>query len=220
MDRDSSEYQLSLEPVCRADGHGSESGGTLIGLTTKDGVVMAADTRTSRGRVVRSERVQKISEVHRSAALGSTGDLGAVRSLVRAITSEADRYETSHGEPMDMTALSTVVATELRERSGPDATFLLGGLDDDGSHVFILGQQGSALDETHAAVGSGRRLAYGMLDAEDLQSLTMVEARRLAGRAIQRAAERDIQTGVGVQVAEISEDGVDINRYDSVEELS
>jgi proteasome beta subunit len=87
------------------DGRGPAGGGTLVGLTAEDGVLVAADTRTSRGAVVRSERVQKISQVHPAAALGSTNDLGTVQPFVRAIRSEADGYETSHGGPMDMTAL-------------------------------------------------------------------------------------------------------------------
>ncbi len=56
-------------------------------------------------------------------------------------------------------------------------------------------------------------------DAEEPQSLTTSEARLIADRAIQSAAERDVQTGVGVHVAEISDDGVDIHRYESVDDL-
>lgn len=202
-----------------ADGHGFESGGTLVGLTTKDGVLVVADTRTSREASVRSESVQKISQVHPTAVMGSTADLGAVQSFVRTIRSESERYEVSHGQPMDMTALSTVVASELREEPVPDSTFLLGGVDDDGPHVFTLGRDGSVLKEAYAAVGSGRQVAFGILNAEASLSLTMSEARRVAGRAIQSAAGREVQTGVGVHIAEISDDGVDIQRYDSVEIL-
>jgi proteasome beta subunit len=195
------------------------AGGTLVGLTTEDGALLAADTRTSRGAVVRSEGVRKISQVHPTAVLGSTDDLGTVQSFLRAIRFEADRYETSHDEPMDMTSLSTVAVTGLRERSMPDTTFLLGGVDADGPHLFTLDPDEGALEETYAAVGSGQQIAYGILDAEEPQSLTMSEARLIAGRAIRSAVERDVQTGDGVHVAEISDDGVDIHRYDTVDDL-
>ncbi|MEF8902915.1 MAG: proteasome subunit beta [Haloarculaceae archaeon] len=195
------------------------AGGTLVGLTTEDGVLLAADTRTSRGAVVRSEGVRKISQVHPTAVLGSTDDLGTAQSFVRAIRSEADRYETSHGEPMDMTALSTVAVTNLRERSMPEATFLLGGIDVDGPHLFTLGTDEGALEEPYAAVGSGQQIAYGILATGVPQSLTTSKARLIAARAIQSAAERDVQTGIGVHVAEISDDGVDIHRYESVDDL-
>jgi proteasome beta subunit len=195
------------------------AGGTLVGLTTEDGVLLAADTRTSRGAVVRSEGVRKISQVHPTAVMGSADDLGTAQSFARAIRSEADHYETSHDEPMDMTALSSLAVRELRERSMPDTTFLLGGVDADGPHLFTLGPDEAAFEETYAAVGSGQQIAYGILDAEIPQSLTTSEARLIAGRAIQSAAERDVQTGVGVHVAEISDDGVDVHRYESVDDL-
>ena len=56
-------------------------------------------------------------------------------------------------------------------------------------------------------------------DAEEPQSLTTSEARLRAGRAIWSAAEGDVETGVGVHVAEISDDGVDIYNYESVDDL-
>ena len=211
--------QPSIESDYRTDGRGPAAGGTLVGLTTDDGVFMAADTKTSRGAVVRSEAVQKLSQVHPTAALGSTDDLGAVQSFVRAIRLEADLYETTYGEPMDMTVLSTVAVTGLRERSMSESTFLLGGVDADGPHLFTLGPDESALEETYAAIGSGREIAYGILDAEVPQSPMTSEARITAGHAIQSAAARDVQTGVGVHVAEISDGGVDIHRYESVDDL-
>ena len=219
MDRSRPGTRRAVESVYLTDGHGSVSGGTLVGLTTKDGVLVMADTRTSREASVCSETVQKISQVHPTAVMGSTADLGAVQSFVRTIRSESERYEVSHGQPMDMTALSTVVASELPQRSVPNSTFLLCGVDDDGPHVFTLGRDGSVIEEAYAAVGSGRQVAFGILDAEASPALTMSEARRVAGRAIQSAAERDVQTGVGVHAAEISDDGVDLKRYDSVETL-
>lgn len=207
-----------VESLPLTDGHGAGTGGTLLGLTTNEGVLVAADTHTSRGDVVRSEDVQAIHQVHPTAVLGSTGDLGAVQSFIRTIRAEADRYETANDEPMEIPTLATVAVTKLRETTIPDATFLLGGVGDS-PHVFTLSREKGILGDAYAAIGSGREVVYGVLDAEAPQSPTMSEARRLAGRAIESAAERDIRTGVGVQIAEISGDGVEMSRYDSVEEL-
>lgn len=136
------------------DPRGTPTGGTLVALSTIDGVLMAADTRTSQGRVVRSDSVEKISPVHPTAAMGSTGDPAVVQSFVRAVRSAADSYERSPGEPMDISALSTVAATELRDRSMTEARFLLGGVDDDSAHVFTLGQDEGALEDSYAVVRS------------------------------------------------------------------
>ncbi len=197
---------------------GSGMAGTLVGLTTRGGVLLAADTRTSEGTVVRSERVQKIDRVHPTAAVGSTDHLGTVQSFVRAIRLEADRYETDRGEPMTLAELGTVAAEELRSASAP-GTFVLGGVDDDGSHVFHLRRDGGVLEDEYVVVGSGQQLAAGVLEAEATESLTMAEARQIAGRALESSAERDAQTGVGVRVAEITAAGVDLEEYESVDDL-
>ncbi|MEF8877058.1 MAG: proteasome subunit beta [Haloarculaceae archaeon] len=224
MDEHRSNAGRSVEPLRLPDGHGAggagaRAGGTLLGLTTSEGVLVTADTRTTRGQVVRGERARKVAEIHPTAVLGATNDLGAARAFVRAVEAEADRYETSRGEPMDVTALAVVAAGELRTGDPTDGAFLLGGVDDDGPHVFTLDRQDGALETPYAAVGSGRAIAYGVLDAAGPGSLTTTEARRTAGRALRSAAERDGRTGVGVVVAEVTAEGVAISRYDSVEDL-
>lgn len=203
----------------RTDGQGTDTGGTLVGITTEEGVIMAADTRVSRDTVVRNESVEKISQIHPTAVVGSPNDIGTVQSFVRVIRSEADQYEYDHGAPMNMSALSTVMVTELRERSLPVPTFLLGGVDAQGSHVFTIGSAEGALEATPVAIGSGKQLATGVLESEEPKSLTMTEARLTAGRAIQSAAERDVTTGIGIHLAEITDDDVIIHRYDSITDL-
>jgi|AntDeeMinimDraft_6_1070357.scaffolds.fasta_scaffold09450_2 proteasome beta subunit len=217
MDRTLTTHRRSFAPLRIADG-GTASGGTLLGVATGEGVLMAADTRTSRETTTISEDVQKMSQVHPTAVLGSTGDLGEVQSFVRTIRAESDRYGTENDEPMDIATLSTVTATELREHAASDVTFLLGGVDDS-PHVFTIGRDEGVVEEEYAAVGSGREAAYGVLDAEAPESPSMSEARLIAGRAIESAIERDVQTGVGIHVAEISQKDTEIDRYDSVDEF-
>lgn len=203
----------------RTDGSGAASGGTLVATTASDGVVLAADTRTADGTAVSSEAVQKIAAVHPTAALGSTGDVGAAQSFVRAVRSEVDGYETSRGEPMDVSALGTFVAEELRSPSAPDATFVLGGVDDEGPHVFTVSAESGVTEAEYTAVGSGQQLAYGVLDAENPASGSTADARRVAGRAMESAVGRDVETGGGVHVAEVTADGVTVERHDSVDAL-
>lgn len=208
----------TLDSRYLADGGETGVAGTVLGLTTSEGVLVAADTRASSAAAVSSEDVQKLSQVHPTAVLGSSSDPGAVQSFVRTLRADADRYETAKEEPMDIPTLATVAATELREHSMPDVTLLLGGVDDS-PHVCTIRREGGVLSDEYAAIGSGRDVVYGVLDADAPQSPSMPAARRVAGRAIESAVERDTRTGVGVQVAEITEEGVQRDRYDSVDDL-
>ena len=176
--------------------------GTLVGLATRYGVLLAADTRTSQDTVVRSEHGQKLAQVHPTAAMGSIDHLGAAQSFVRTIRLEADRYETERGEPMTLPELSAVIAGKLRSGS-ESGTFVLGGV----------------LEDEFVAVGSGQAVATGVLEADVTDSLTMAEARRVAGRALASSAERDGLTGVGVRVTEITTGGAEMVDYESVDEL-
>lgn len=206
------------DAVLRADGRGAGTGGTLVGLTTTDGVLLAADSRTSRGTTVSGD-VRKIEPVSTTAALGSTADLGTMQSLLRTVRFEASRYETDSGKAMSVPALGTVASEALRGDSRPTATFVLGGVDGDGPHVFTIEPEGGLLEAPCLAAGTGRETAYGVLDAATTESLTLAEARRIAGNAVATANERDALTGVEVHVAEITADCVDVSRYESVDEL-
>jgi proteasome beta subunit len=201
------------------DGRGNVSGGTVVGLTTTEGVLLVADGRTRRGNSIRSESVRKIAAIHPTAAIGSTDDLGEVRSIVRSLRSEVDRYGNRRGEPMAIPALATMASEELRSDSGSTPTFVLGGVDEEGSHVFAVDPDAGAIEDSYVAVGSGRELAYGILDSRPKESLTMAAARRIAREVLESAGERDALTGTKAFVAEITEAGVEVEEYDAVEKL-
>lgn len=151
--------------------------------------------------VVTGEAVQKLEQVHPTAALGSSDDIGATKSFVRTIRAEVDRYEARHDGVMRVTALATFAGQEVGAQFAPEAMFLHGGVDDDVSHVFTLDPDAGTLENRYAAEGSGRQIAYGVLDAEATTTPTMAETRRIACRVVGSAAERDGLIGIGVYVA-------------------
>ena len=63
---------------------------------------------------------------------------------------------------------------------------------------------------------SGSSLAYSVLDAEDLESLTFTEASRLAEKAIRLAAHRDGYSGGFINVLYVNATGIHhISRIDA-----
>ncbi len=185
-------------------------GGTLIGIAASDGAILAADTRTTRGSVVRGDAVEKLVQVHPTGAMGSTDDLGPARAFVRRVRARVKRDELLRGEPMSLAALATFAAEALRQTPPGAAAFVLGGVDDDGSQVYMLGPDEGSMAVPYVAVGSGRATAFGVLEDADTASLSLAGTRRLAERALERAAARDARTGSETIVAEITVDGVDI----------
>ncbi|AGN01984.1 proteasome subunit beta [Salinarchaeum sp. Harcht-Bsk1] len=198
----------------------NKTGTTTIGISTEDGVVIATDRRASLGgRFVSNKRVQKVEQIHPTAALTLVGSVGGAQSLIRTLRSETSLYGTRRGEDLSIPALATFAGNVMR--GGPFfATHpILGGVDEDGSHVYSIDPAGGVLEDDYVVTGSGTQLAYGAIEGEYDPELSIEEAVTLAARGVHAATERDTGSGNGIYVATITDDGVDIEDYDDVAEL-
>lgn len=198
-----------------SDGPTYETGTTIVALGAENGVVMAADKRMSLGgRFTASKDVRKLSQVHPTATVAISGGVGPAQHLVESLRAEASLYETRHGEPMSMRALSRTAGHLVQ---GLPVQPLLGGVDEEGGHVFELDGSGSVIEDTYAAGGSGMQTAYGLLEGRMAEDLTVAEATDVTIDAVTAASERDTASGNGVTVATITEGGVDVEDATAIE---
>ena len=198
----------------------NKTGTTIVGLATEDGVVMASDQRASLGgRVISNKNVQKVEEIQPNAALSISGSVGGSQSFVRSLRAEANLYEARRGEYMSINALATMASNLLR--GGPFFLVvpILGGVDEDGAHVYSLDPGGSAMTDKYTAQGSGMPYALGVLEQEYDEGMSMDEAVTAAAHAIQSASERDTASGNGIHITKITEDEVEIVGYKTFDEL-
>ncbi|SEW11904.1 Ntn hydrolase family protein [Halobacterium jilantaiense] len=200
----------------------AETGTTVVGVTTGDTAVLAADQRASvgGGRLVANKNTRKVEQVHPTAAAALSGTVGHLQQFVRVLRSESRLYADRRGDPPSLTALSTLAGGVLR--SSPLAVSpLLGGVDDErGPAVFTLDGGGGVLTDDYAAGGSGMQLAYGVLEQDYEPDLSPSEARRVAARAVESASERDTASGNGLTVATVTRDGVETDDYDAASEVA
>jgi proteasome beta subunit len=198
----------------------NKTGTTTVGISTENGVVIGTDRRASLGgRFVSNKNVTKVEQVHPTAALTLVGSVGGAQSFIRTLRSEANLYESRRGHPMSIHALATLAGNFAR--GGPFIAInpILGGVDEDGSHVYSVDPAGGVMKDDYTVTGSGMQLAHGALEGEYDESLSLEEATALAARAVQAATERDTGSGNGFVTATITEDGVEIDEYDDVTEL-
>jgi proteasome beta subunit len=215
------EFTNTDERLAAADDEDKEmkTGTTTVGLSTENGVVMATDMRASAGRMVSSKDVQKVEQIHPTAALTIAGSVSAAQSLIRSLRSETSLYETRRSKDMSMEALSTLTSNFLRSGAFFIVSPLLGGVDEDGAHVYSLDPLGGMMEEDYAVSGSGSQYALGVLEQEYDEGLSMDEAKSVAAHAIQSAVERDLASGNGVNVAAVTDEGVDITKHKEFESL-
>ncbi len=197
-----------------------ETGTTVVGVTTDDAAVLAADRRASlAGRFVTSKAVRKVEQVHPTAAVALSGGVGHIQRFVRTVETEATLYEDRRGRPMSMRALSTFVGS-LLGTTPLRVTPVLAGVDQAGPHLYGIDEAGGVLADDYAASGSGTQLAYGVLERRYDSEASVAGARKTAASAVATAAERDTASGNGLTVATITENGVELATGDGVAEVA
>ena len=218
-------YEPELAPfdesVGATDGEAvNKTGTTTVGITTPDGVVVGTDRRASLGgRFVSNKNVQKVEQIHPTAVLTLVGSVGGAQSFIRTLRSEASLAETRRDEPLSINALATLAGNFAR--GGPFIAInpILGGVDEEGSHVYSIDPAGGVMEDDYTVTGSGMQLAHGALEREYREDLSLEEASELAARAVNAATERDTGSGNGFVLATVTDEGVEIEDYDDVTEL-
>lgn len=196
----------------------TKTGTTTVGLRATDGVVLATDRRASAGRMVASKTVKKVEEIHPTGALTIAGSVSAAQSLLRSLRAEVSLYEVRRGEEMSMTALSTLAGNFLRSGAFFIVQPVLGGVDEDGAHVYSLDPLGATMEEDYTVSGSGSQFALGVLEQEYTDDLSIDEAATVAAESVHSALERDTASGNGINIAEVTDAGVEIEEYDQIED--
>lgn len=214
------EFDHSEQRAAQAGGDDElKTGTTTVGIKTAEGVVLATDMRASLGGMVSSKDVQKVEQVHPNAALTIAGGVSAAQNLISSLRAETNLYEARRGKDMSMEALSTLTGNLLRTGAFYIVQPILGGVDADGSHIYSIDPLGSVIEEEYTVTGSGSQYALGVLEQEYEDELSIEDAKTVAARAIKSAVERDLASGNGINVAVVTEEGVDITREKDIDSL-
>jgi proteasome beta subunit len=197
-----------------------KTGTTTVGLTTNEGVVMATDMRASfGGRFVASKDVQKVEQVHPTAAVTMCGSVGGAQAFIRSLKAETNLYSMRRGKEMSIKALATLSGNFLRGNWQYMISPILGGVDEGGNYVYSLDLGGAVMLDNYVSTGSGMQLAYGVLENEYKEGMSNKKAVKVAANAIRSASQRDTASGDGIYVAVITKNGVDIKGYKKFEDI-
>ena len=213
------EFPHAEERRSEAQGEGMKTGTTTVGIDANGAVVLATDMRASLGRMVSSKDVQKVEQVHPRGALTIAGSVSAAQSLIETLRVESNLFEVRRSKEMSMQALSTLTGNLLRSGAFYIVSPILGGVDDEGSHVYSIDALGGTTEEEYAVSGSGSQYALGVLEQEFDEDIDVEGAKTVATKAIKSAMERDTASGNGINIAVVTEDGVEITREKDIDSL-
>ncbi len=89
------------------------------------------------------------------------GSVGGAQSFIRSLRAEADLYEVRRDEPLSIHALATLAGNFAR--GGPYFAInpIVGGVDEEGRHVYSVDPAGAILEDEYTVTGSGTMVAPG-----------------------------------------------------------
>lgn len=186
-----------------------KTGTTTVGIIANDAVVLAAERKATMGYLVASQDAQKIHQVDEYLGMTIAGVVGDAQALIRYIKAELKLYELNESRKMSVESASTLIANILYSRRFyPYFVQLVVAGYDGKPGLFTLSPDGSVMPEKYFSTGSGSPMAFGVLEDNYKDKMTVDEAVRLAVRAVRSATKRDIASGgSGIDAVVISKSG-------------
>ena len=185
-------------------------GATTVGVIFQGGVLLAAEKRVTYGGFIMSRGGKKVFKITDSIGVACAGLVGDMQILAREMQAQANLYSMDVGRPISVRSSAKLLANVLfNRRYAPLITqTIVGGLDEEGSSIYVLDVLGSLIPDKYAAVGSGTETAIGVVEEGFKDNMTLEEAKKLVTRAVKAAIQRDAMSGDGLDFVIITKDGV------------
>ncbi len=180
--------------------------GTTVGVRVNEGVVLAAEKRVSYGFYMLSRSGKKVFKINDNIGIASAGLLVDMQMISKILRANLNLYALETKTSPSVRAAAKLLSLILFERRLLPyiCELLVGGVDDEGPHLYVLDPWGSLIEDDYAALGTGAKIAIGILEGEYRRDMTLERAKELAVKSIRQAASRDPVSGDGCDVLVIS----------------
>ena len=175
-----------------------KTGTTTVGIVCKDGIVLAADRRTTAGHQIANKKTQKVIPICDYAAITTAGLVSDAQLFTKLIKAEIKLKEIRVSRSLLLKEVANMLASlsysNIRQFSSIPGIvgFLVGGVDNDGFWLYEIGYDGSIqAHDTFTADGSGSVFALGTLEILYKKGMTVDEASKIAVKAVNTAMQHD-----------------------------
>ncbi len=188
-----------------------KKGTTTCAITCTDGVVLAADTRASAGFFIADRHVMKIQKVDDHLGMTIAGGVADAQNLVDTMRYNANIYRLSKKELIPVSSAARLCSNILfNQRYFPFyVQIIMAGFDhrEREGKIYNIDLFGSMTTEKFISTGSGSPVAYGYLESEFKDGISVNEAYKIAIQSIAAAIRRNAGTGDSINAVIIDENG-------------
>jgi len=187
------------------------TGTTLVAVEFADGVVIAADSKTSMGTLVGNRVTDKLTPVTDTIFVcrsGSAADTQAVTEVVRYKLGFAEIEQGRPATVKDAAMAFKEICYEYRDSLM--AGLIVAGYDKvNGGKVYSVPVGGMCVNQSVCIGGSGSTFLYGLMDAKYDKKMSQKACEELVLQAVTMAIRRDGSSGGCCRMAIITKDGVE-----------
>ncbi|MBS3072027.1 proteasome subunit beta [Candidatus Pacearchaeota archaeon] len=195
-----------------------KTGTSIVGITCKDGVVIASDRRVSigNGQMVAQKDFKKVIKINDYMLMAVAGTASDAVLLSKVIAAELKLKELkTRSRPTVKEAAHLISISIYRNIRTPSmipniVATICGGFNEDGSaEVYSVSPAGDIrLINDYDASGSGMVFMLGLLERQYKSGITVKEGVNLAQECIKSSTQRDTASGNGIDVFSITKEGI------------
>ncbi|KAG7191695.1 putative proteasome subunit alpha type-7 [Scheffersomyces spartinae] len=188
-----------------------ENGGTSIGIKCKDGIVLAVEKIINSKLLVPGTN-RRIQTIDRHVGVAYSGLLPDGRRLVNIGRDEAQNYKDNYKVPISVPFLVDTIGNYVQNYTCYNSVRpfgivgIIGGVDDNGPHLYMIEPSGTFWGYTGAATGKGRQTAKSELEKLNYEELTVHEAIKIAAKIIHQAHEDNKDKDYELEITWISKE--------------
>ncbi|CAI8041243.1 Proteasome subunit alpha type-5, partial [Geodia barretti] len=193
-------------------------GSTAVGIRTAEGVLLAVEKRVT-SSLMEPSSIEKILEIDSHIGCAMSGLIADSRTMVDRARVEAQSHWFMYNEPMSVESVTQSVSNlamafgkerrnkEEKAMSRPFGTALLiGGIDEDGPHLFHLDPSGTYTEYEAKAIGAGSEGAQTSLKEVFYKGITTKEAEEKLLTILKEVMEEKL-TATNIEMASVLEGG-------------
>ncbi|KRH93857.1 20S proteasome, regulatory subunit beta type PSMB6/PSMB9/PRE3 [Pseudoloma neurophilia] len=185
------------------------TGTTIVAIAFENGVILAADSRTSMGTYVANRVTNKLWEITDRIYCCRSGRAAHTQAVAKFAGQYVKRFAVfDDREPLVKDAAN--FTSKIISENPLVASLIIAGYDDqEKGSVYSVNIGGTVLKRDWAIGGSGSIFLYGYLDTLYRENMTFEEKLALARQMIKIAIRRDNHSGGCARIAIIRKEGVE-----------
>ncbi len=185
-------------------------GTTIIAIIYSDGVMLAADGRTSSGSYVANRVADKIWPLASNIFALKCGSAADTQFLLQTTKSYMGQFGVEYGDkPPVKVAARILQQYQYQYKDYLNSAVIVCGYDNlEGASIYEVGSGGTVTKRIIAMNGSGSHYINGYVDKHFKPNMTKAEAKEFLQTAVTLALFRDNHSGGIVRIVDITKDGV------------